>query len=75
MVLVRLRARQHGIAVPTLANHGDLVQIARGHYEGAALLKGWRREIVGSDLLDMLEGKLMLRIDGGNVAVERTEGR
>lgn len=70
MAVVRIRARQHGIAVPTLASHSDLVEIARGHYDDVDILRGWRREIVGAELIDVLEGKLALCIEDGRVKVK-----
>lgn len=69
--LVRLRARENDIAMQTLASHSDLCQVARGHTEDVAVLRGWRREIVGEDLLDLLAGRLSLRLDGAELVVER----
>ncbi len=69
MAIVRIRARENGIAVPTLASHSDLVDIARGHYGNAEVLRGWRRDIVGNDLLDLLEGRTSLAIDDGKVSI------
>ena len=73
MAVVRIRARENGIAVPTLASHSDLVDIARGHYEDVDILRGWRREIVGAELVDLLKGKLALAIEGGKVVVKPNE--
>ncbi len=70
MAIVRIRSKQNGIAIPTLASHSDLVDIARGHYDNVDLLKGWRRDIVGAELVDMLEGRLSLAIENGNVVVK-----
>lgn len=69
--LVRLRARESDIAMQTLASHGDLCKVARGHVDEVAVLRGWRREIVGEDLLDLLAGRLSLRLDGAELVVER----
>lgn len=71
MAVVRMRARENGIAVPTLASHSDLVSIARGHYDGVEILNGWRREMVGEELIDLLEGRLALTIAKGKVAVNK----
>ncbi len=71
MSVVRLRARENGIAVPTLASHSDLVAIARGHYDDVDILKGWRRELIGNELVELLEGRLGLCIDHGKVCVEK----
>lgn len=70
MSIVRLRAKENGIAIPTLASHNDLVAIARGHCEDVDILKGWRKELIGNELMDLLEGKLVLSIKDGKVAVE-----
>ena len=71
--LVRLRAKENGIAFPTLASHDDLARVARGYREGVDLLRGWRRAIVGEELLELLDGRLTLSLDGG-LKVERREG-
>ena len=69
--LVRLRARQNDIAMQTLASHDELCKVARGYTEGVSVLKGWRREMVGEELLDLLAGRLSLRLDGPELGVER----
>lgn len=71
--LVRLRARENDIAMQTLASHGDLCAVARGHTEGVDVLRGWRRAIVGEELLDLLAGKIKLSLKDGALAVERVE--
>ena len=71
MALVRLRAKENDIAVPTLASQDDLRKIARGHYGDVDLLRGWRREIVGEELVAFMEGKITLAISDGVVKVTR----
>ena len=73
MSIVRLRSRQYGVAVPTLASHADLVAVARGHTDGVDILKGWRRELVGAELVRLVNGEISLRIDGGSVVVEEVQ--
>ncbi len=70
MALVHMCAQQNDIAVPTLASHSDLTEIARGHYKDANVMKGWRRELIGNDLRDLLEGRTRLRIEAGKPLVE-----
>lgn len=67
--LVRLRARENSIAMQTLADHGDLADVARGH--DAPVLHGWRRKIVGNELLDFLEGRIALVCEEGNLVVSK----
>lgn len=66
--LVRLRARQNNIAFQTLASHSDLAQVARGHLD-VEVLQGWRREIVGNELLALLDGRVTLSLHDGNLKV------
>ncbi len=68
--LVRVRAEEHGIAVPLLATQGDLDLLAAGEETDNPLLQGWRRELIGHDLMRLLEGKLSLRVKNGMVSVE-----
>jgi ribonuclease D len=55
------RAAEAEIAPSMLATRGDLKTLAAAHYHARLpalpLLEGWRRELVGQDLLDILEGK------------------
>ena len=71
MSIVRIRAKEYGVAVPTLASHSDLVEVARGHRKGIDLLKGWRRELVGAELVDFMEGRLTLSIKNGKVSISK----
>ena len=67
--IVRKRSKQNDIAFQTLASHSELQDIARGHYEDVELLRGWRREIVGEELLALMRGELSLSIKNGRVRV------
>jgi ribonuclease D len=62
------RAAEAEIAPSMLATRGDLKTLAAAHYHARIpalpLLEGWRRELVGQDLLDILEGKKALKLDG-----------
>ena len=69
--LVRLRAKESGVAFPTLASHDDLARVARGYRENVDLLRGWRRSLVGEELLDLLDGKIGLSLDGAELKVEQ----
>lgn len=66
--LVRLRARQNDIAFQTLASHSDLSEVARGRRD-AEVLRGWRREIVGNELLELLDGQLTIGLEDGELKV------
>jgi ribonuclease D len=71
--LVRVRASEHGIAVPLLATRGDLERLASGQRDDSPLLAGWRRAIVGDALVALLDGALTLRVSDGAVLAEVRE--
>ncbi len=68
--LVRLRAKENNIAMQTLANNSDLVLVARGHTDDVDVVRGWRAEIVGNELLDLLAGRITLSLEDGNLSVK-----
>jgi ribonuclease D len=71
------RAADAEIAPSMLATRGDLKTLAAAHYHAhlpsLALLEGWRRELVGQDLLDLLEGKKALKLDGRKGKLEAVD--
>jgi ribonuclease D len=77
--LVRARAQDAGLAYELLAARGDLAQIVsaarRGRPEpGVRTLRGWRRNLVGAELLDLLAGKRSLAVGENSrlVVTDRT---
>jgi len=68
--LVRVRAVEHGVAVPLLATRSELERLAAGEREESPLLQGWRRALVGEALVDLVEGRLSLRVLDGKVVPE-----
>ena len=42
-----------------------------GEREGHALLAGWRAEMVGNELVELLEGRIELRLDDGELVVSK----
>ncbi len=66
------RSLEAEIAPSMLATRGDLKTLAAGHHRGVLpelpLLEGWRRDVAGQDLLDILDGKRALQVDGGKIS-------
>jgi ribonuclease D len=62
--LVRSRAREADLAYELLASRADLQAIVAGERTGeradVRTLGGWRRELVGEELLALLDGRLSL---------------
>ncbi len=69
--LVRLRARENDIAMQTLASQGDLARVARGYRDDVDVLRGWRRAIVGEELLDLLAGRIALSLGPDGLVVTK----
>lgn len=70
--LMRVRAKEAGIAMQTVGCHGDLAMVARGHLDEAPLMHGWRRKIIGNDLMRLLSGEITLGLkDNELVVIER----
>jgi ribonuclease D len=77
--LVRARALDAGLAYELLASRSDLehvISAARGKTEPTVrTLVGWRRDLVGAELLELLAGGRQLRVDrGGRLVVEAVGG-
>ncbi|MFM8762186.1 MAG: ribonuclease D [Solirubrobacterales bacterium] len=66
--LVRARAAETGLAYELLASRADLQAVINAFRDGESepgirTLEGWRREVVGDELLMMLAGQRSLRVD------------
>jgi ribonuclease D len=73
--LVRARAQEAGLAYELIAARADLAPVVvaarRGRPEPAVrTLHGWRRELVGAELLDLLAGRRRLGVVDGRVRVD-----
>ena len=72
---MRARAQEAGLAYELIAARADLTPIVvttrRGDAEpDVRTLKGWRRELVGAELLELLRGRRRLSVgDGGRVSI------
>jgi ribonuclease D len=73
--LVRSRAQEAGLAYELIAARADLAPIVVSVRRGAPepdvrTLRGWRRELVGAELLELLAGRRTLAVgSGGRVQV------
>ena len=67
--LLRARAREAGLAYELLAARADLQAIvaaarAGGEEPDVRTLRGWRRELAGAELLELLDGRVSLSVRG-----------
>jgi ribonuclease D len=72
--LVRVRAQEAGLAYELIAARADLapivVAVRRSRQEpDVRTLRGWRRELVGAELLELLAGRRSLGVVNGRVDV------
>jgi ribonuclease D len=76
--LLRHRAREAGIATELIATQSELTALvasvrAGADGDGIRALGGWRRELVGAELCDLVNGRLALSVSPeGSLFVEHT---
>ena len=73
--LVRARAREADLAYELLASRADLQAIVADHRSGrradVRTLRGWRSELVGEELLALLDGRISLAVRDDRIEVTR----
>jgi ribonuclease D len=71
--LVRARAREADLAYELLASRADLQAVVTGERTGeqadVRTLRGWRRELVGEELLALLDGRISITVEDRQVRV------
>jgi ribonuclease D len=72
--LVRARARESDLAYELIAARADLqaivaAQRSGGSEPGVRTLRGWRRELVGAELLELLDGRVSLSVRAGKLQI------
>jgi ribonuclease D len=75
--LVRAHAVSAGVAYELIASRNELQALVASRRDGAAapevrVLRGWRHELVGAELLRLLDGHLSLSIADGEVSIADT---
>lgn len=69
LALLHLRAKENGVAMQFLGSREDMVKVVNGDGDDIPIMEGWRRELVGDELLQLLEGKLCLSVEDGALKV------
>jgi ribonuclease D len=72
--LVRARASEAGLAYELIAARADLQAIVGAARTGepepdVRTLRGWRRELVGAELLELLDGRVSLGVSRGRLRI------
>ncbi|HLA74916.1 MAG TPA: ribonuclease D [Gammaproteobacteria bacterium] len=68
MAVVRMRGLENAVSPSILTTRKELEQLVLGQHD-IAILHGWRGALVGHDLLALLQGKLSLRVRGGDLSI------
>jgi len=69
MAVVRLKAVENSVTPSALVNRKQLEKIVSGQHD-CAVLKGWRNEIVGNDLIAVLENQRSLHVQEGKLKLD-----
>ena len=70
-LLLKIRARETGVAPKLIARSDDLEALAAGVREDLAILSGWRFDQFGRDALDLVEGRLAFATENGRLKMTR----
>jgi ribonuclease D len=70
-LLLKVRAREAGVAARLIARSDDLEALAAGVRKDLKILSGWRFDLFGNDALDLVEGRLGFAIEGGKLKMSR----
>jgi ribonuclease D len=66
-LLLKLRAKDVGVAPRLIARTEELEALSAGVRDGLLLLSGWRRDIFGEDALALVEGRVGFSIVNGEL--------
>ncbi|QMW23599.1 ribonuclease D [Sandaracinobacteroides saxicola] len=68
-LLLKVRAKEAGVAPKLVARAEELEALAAGTRDGLSLLDGWRRDTFGADALALCEGRLAFVVENGRAKV------
>jgi len=68
--LLRLRAKEHGVAPTLIATRDELERFAAGERDENPLGSGWRYTLVGAELAELMDGAAFLRVVDGRLVTE-----
>jgi ribonuclease D len=73
-VLLKMKCDKEDVAQKLVANTADLERIAADDQAPVAALRGWRRDLFGSDALALKHGELALSADRNAIKLLRLDG-
>ncbi len=72
-LLLKIRAKESGVAPRLMARGDELDALAAGQRTGLALLEGWRFDQFGADALALVEGRLGFSVVNGRLRMRALE--
>ncbi len=73
-LLLKIRAKELGVAPRLITRSDDVEALAAGVREGLSILSGWRRELFGDDALALVEGRLGFSVVNGKLRMRALSG-
>jgi ribonuclease D len=70
-LLLKIRARECGVAPRLICRAEELEALAAGVREGLSLLTSWRHDVFGGDALALVEGRLGFAVKDGKMVMSR----
>lgn len=67
--VLRVRAREHGVAPALFASRDELERFASGDRTGHPLTVGWRHSLVGAELEAILDGRVTVSVRDGQIVL------
>ena len=72
-LLLKIRAKESGVAPKLVARSDEMEALAAGVREGLPILEGWRRTMFGEDALALVEGRLGFSVVGNKLRMRVLE--
>jgi ribonuclease D len=73
-LLLKIRAKEAGVAPRLIVRADDLELLAAGQRNGLDVLQGWRHDIFGADALALVEGRLGFAVTDGKLKMSELSG-
>lgn len=68
-LMLKVRAKESGVAPKLLARAEELEAVAAGQREGLAMLSGWRLDAFGRDAVALVEGRVGFAVKAGRMVI------
>jgi ribonuclease D len=73
-LLLKIRAKETGVAPRLVARSDEMEALAAGVREGLPILEGWRFKMFGADALALVEGRLGFSVREGKLRMQPLDG-